>query len=161
MSCNSRQPARPLLWSVRVIQVVKKFTISGATSLQIALPTDIIPPHQCDIQEPLSQIFDIARLFSQKNNGTVCRSVPALQRLRMKLVFGAHACKRFAHPVEGSIHLDRVSFNAQLDVAVGLPITNAWQAEHVDTRPGHHRNALHEVMRRAWMAHDREARMRL
>jgi hypothetical protein len=67
--------------SVRVIQVVKKFTISGATSLQIALPTDIIPPHQCDIQEPLTQIFDIARLFSQKNNGSVCTSVPGLQRL--------------------------------------------------------------------------------
>jgi hypothetical protein len=58
----------------------ENFTKSGATSLQIALPTDIIPPHQCDNQEPLMQIFDAVRVFSQKNNGSVCTSVPALQR---------------------------------------------------------------------------------
>jgi hypothetical protein len=78
MFCNSRQPARPLL-ALRVIQVVEKFTKPGATSLQIALLTDIIPPHQCDIQEPLTQIFDVARVFSQKNNGSVCTTVPAPQ----------------------------------------------------------------------------------
>jgi hypothetical protein len=87
MAYRFKCPANPVNrrahnWSVRVIQVVKKFTISGATSLQIALPTDIIPPHQCDTQEQVLQIFDIARLFSQKNNGSVCSTVPALQRLR-------------------------------------------------------------------------------
>jgi hypothetical protein len=71
MSCHFPSTGAPTYRSVRVIQVVKKFTISGATSLQIALPTDIIPPHQCDTQEPLTQIFHIARVFSQKNNGSV------------------------------------------------------------------------------------------
>jgi hypothetical protein len=85
-----------------VTEVVKKFAKHSAVSLKIALQTDIIPPHQHEVQEPLLQKFDFTRLFSQKNNGTVCRVVPPLQRV----IFGPMRPSS-AHTFGGLSHRQR------------------------------------------------------